>query len=73
MAEHTYHEETTSKAVWTLSSPTNWAEIGKVFASVKQRFADRDTSWDDFVTVEARDDEIIFWVDITTRVTDAPS
>jgi hypothetical protein len=46
-----------------IPSPTNWAEVGKALAVIEQRLeaAGKETRWDDTVTVEARDDEIVFY------------
>lgn len=65
MAEYSFHEEITKRAVWTLPSPTNRAEVNKVFGAIKTYFPECMWESDDAVTVEARDDEIIFWVDVT--------
>lgn len=54
--------ETKTRAVYTLPSPTNWAEVGKTLAVIRadMEAAGIDTSWDDIVTVEAADEEIRF-------------
>lgn len=60
MADFTQHDQTTTKRIYALPSPTNWAEVGKVLAVIRQ---DKDLppgEWDDTVTVEAWDEEIRF-------------
>lgn len=63
MADHTSYVETTVRVVYRLPSPTNWTEVGKVESAIRQDMVDRgvDPKWDDAVTVEAGDDEILFW------------
>lgn len=44
---------------YTLESPTNWVEVTKVLAVLRQESTP--LGYDDSVHVEARDDEIVFW------------
>lgn len=58
MADHTWRDETETRRVYTLQSPTNWAEVSKVFAAIQEAFPDATS--DNAVTVHACDDEIRF-------------
>ena len=61
MADYTRRDETKTRRIYTLPSPTNWTEVSKVLAALQQ---DPDCQklgeWDDIVKVEAWDDEIRF-------------
>ena len=59
MADYTSRTVTTTRKEYELRSPTNWAEVGKVIAAIEQDLSGRRT-YDDDVTVEARDDVIVF-------------
>lgn len=59
MAEFTYRDETTTRRVYSLPSPTNWVEVEKVFASIRNDLSS-ETLYDDTVEVKAWDDEIRF-------------
>jgi hypothetical protein len=60
MATYTSRTVTTTRREYVLTSPTNWAEVGKVVAALNQELGEEAARWDDVVTVEARDDEIVF-------------
>lgn len=60
MAEYSFRDVTIVRREYTLPNPTNWAEINKVVAALEQELEEEGYS-DDRVTVEARDDEIVFW------------
>jgi hypothetical protein len=69
MAEYTSRHVTTVRREYALRLPTNWAEIGKVYAAINQEFdALGISSSDDRVTVEARDDELVFWYEKSREV-----
>lgn len=59
MADFTRREVTVTRVEYVLPNPTNWAEIGKVVAAINHSAPESITKWDDTVTVEGRDDEII--------------
>jgi hypothetical protein len=68
MADMTQWDETTIRRIYSLKSPTNWVEVSKVLATLRQdedRMALGD--FDDIVTVEAWDDEIRFSFEVKTR------
>lgn len=70
MAEHTFHDVTTVRREYILRAPTNWAEVGKVYAAINQEIdALGVRSSDDLVTVETRDDRIVFWYEKSSTVT----
>lgn len=64
MADYTSRTVTTTRKEYALRSPTNWAEVGKVIAVIEGELSAKRT-YDNDVTVEARDDEIVFWFDVT--------
>lgn len=69
MANHTSRTVTTVRREYALRRPTNWAEIGKVYAAINQEFETRGIkSSDDRVTVDANDDEIVFTFDVSSDV-----
>jgi hypothetical protein len=68
MATYSSRDITICRREYSLPSPTNVAEVAKVFAAINQNLATRDGYSDDFVTVEARDDEIIFSFEISKVV-----
>lgn len=57
-----YETRTVTKVTkeYILRSPTNWTEIGKLFAALDRDVPGEMKKWDDSVTVEARGDEIVF-------------
>jgi hypothetical protein len=59
MADYTQRDETKTRRIYSLPSPTNWAEVAKVLNALRQD-ADLKSDYDDAVTVEAWDDEIRF-------------
>lgn len=61
MADCTWRTIHTARKEYSLPSPTNWAEVGKVFAMLRNELDERKAAFDDAVTVEARDGEIVFW------------
>jgi hypothetical protein len=62
VAEYTRTEETTSRIVYTLRTPTNWVEVSKVLLACQQDLS-AGTRYDDLVTVDVGDDEIRFSFD----------
>lgn len=70
MAEYTSRDVTTVRREFALRRPTNWAEVGKVYAAIEQEFkALGRRNSDDAVTVDATDDEIVFWYEKSSEVT----
>ena len=59
MADYTQRDETTTRRIYSLPSPTNWVEVSKVLAAIRKD-DDLTSDYDDAVTVEAWDDEIRF-------------
>lgn len=59
MADYTSRIVTTTRKEFILPSPTNWGEVQKVLAALRTDLAGK-RAYDDDVTVEARDDEIVF-------------
>lgn len=59
MAEYTRKDVTTVERRYTLTSPTNWVEVEKVLAGIRNDLSSVPT-YDDTVRVEAWDDEIRF-------------
>jgi len=68
MADMTQWDETTTRRIYSLKSPTNWVEVSKVLATLSQ---DKDRKalgdFDDIVTVEAWDDEIRFSFEVKPK------
>ncbi len=64
MADWTSRIVTTVRKEYTLPSPTNWTEVGKVLAAIRSDLS-AERTYDDTVRVEARDDEIVFWFEVT--------
>lgn len=60
MAAYTSRTVTVVTREYVLPSPTNWAEVGKVMSAIRTNLGQERACWDDTVTVEARDDEIVF-------------
>jgi hypothetical protein len=66
MADMTIRDETTTRRIYTLQSPTNWAEVSKVLGALQQDEDRRKRGdWDDAVIVEAWDDEIRFSFEVS--------
>ncbi len=61
MSDWTRRDVTVTTREYVLPSPTHWDEVDKVLAAIR-RDTDGNTEagYGDFVTVEARDDEIVF-------------
>jgi hypothetical protein len=59
MADYTSRTVVTTVREYALPSPTNWAEVQKVFAAIKNELSSQSLS-DDTVTVRAHEDEIVF-------------
>lgn len=68
MATYSSRDITIRRREYSLSSPTNMAEVAKVFAAINQDPATENGYVDDFITVEARDDEIVFSFEISKEV-----
>ena len=62
MADYERRIERIEREAFVLASPTNWAEVQKVFAAAQRRLEGRgvDRMYDDSVVVEAIDDEVWF-------------
>lgn len=68
MAEYTSRTVTTVRREFALKRPTNWAEVDKVKAAISQELKELGLSEsDDRVTVDANDDEIVFWYEKSNR------
>lgn len=61
MADYGRRERHFVRTEYVLTSPTNWAEVGKAFAAINQDLGEDKARWDDAAWVEARDDEIVIW------------
>lgn len=61
MATYSRREVVEKRIEYFLPSPTNWAEVSKVISALNQELGEEESRWDDAVTVEARDEEIVFW------------
>lgn len=60
MADYARRERTVRWVEYVLELPTNWAEIGKVFASLTHELGEERARWDDAVEVTSDGDELIF-------------
>jgi len=60
MGDYTERKEVAYRTVYQLPNPTNWAEVSKVFAAIRQDFPNNDC--DDSVIVESNGEEILFVV-----------
>jgi len=60
MADHTWWDETTTRRIYSLPSPTNWVEVAKVLNAIRLDDDLTNGDYDDRVIVEAWDDEIRF-------------
>jgi hypothetical protein len=69
MAEYSFYDVTIVRRVYTLRSPTNQAEVAKVFAAIRIELGEKRASYDDAFTVEARDDQIVFSYEKSSTVT----
>lgn len=58
MAEWTRRDVTTTRREYVLPNPTNWGAVEGIFAVLKAELGDRG-EWDNTVTVEGRDDELV--------------
>jgi hypothetical protein len=63
MPDYESRTVTTTRQEYALRSPSNWAEVEKVLAAVKRDLSGRRT-FDNDVTAEARDGEIVFWYEV---------
>lgn len=52
---------------YMIELPTNWAEVGKVYAAIRNELGDDRANWDDAVTVTADDEHVIFSFDETVE------
>lgn len=64
MADHSSYYETSTSQIYELPNPTNWTEVAKVIAVIRQEHKDFNTvvELDDGVTVEADEEHIRFRV-----------
>jgi hypothetical protein len=70
MAEYTSRNVTTVRREYALRKPTNRVEVEKVFAALDQELKQLGIGWsDDLITVDATDEEIVFWYEKSTEVT----
>jgi hypothetical protein len=60
MADYTRREEVKRTIVYSLPNPTNWAEVSKVFAVIKQEMTEHAARYDDTVVVTHADD----WIEV---------
>lgn len=58
MASYNRRERSTTWVEFLLTSPTNWAEVEKVFAVIRSEIGE-EARWDNAVEVIAFDDEIL--------------
>lgn len=68
MASFTRREKKISRVEYALTTPTNWAEIGKVLAALRSELPPELAQWDDTVTVNVGDDEIVFTYDTEVEI-----
>lgn len=69
MADFAARHVTTVRREFTLRTPTNWAEIGKVFAAIDLELKAAGLSdLDSRVTAETTEEEIVFWYTKSTEV-----
>lgn len=61
MADYTKHDQTTTRRIYSLPTPTNWAQVKKVLSALTEdEDRQRLGGWDHDVRVEAWGDEIRF-------------
>ena len=61
MADYTKQDQTTTRRIYSLPSPTNWAQVKQVLSALAEdEDRQRLGGWDSDVRVEAWDDEIRF-------------
>lgn len=69
MAEYSRRVVHTARVEYFLPNPTNWAEVGKVYSAIKNELTgDSRADYDDTVTVEGRDDELVFSFEINKEI-----
>jgi hypothetical protein len=68
VAEYSRRVVTTTEVQYYLPKPTNWAEVGKVYAAIKQEMGEERSKWDDAVVIDADDEEITFTLQGTREV-----
>lgn len=70
MAEYKTRHVTTVRREYVLRRPTNSVEVHKVTAAISRELDKLGVSHsDDFVTVDATDEEIVFWYEKSREVT----
>jgi hypothetical protein len=70
VAEYAARHVTTVRCEYALRLPTNLAEIGKIYAAIDQELKELGLpSSDNLVTVEASDEELVFWYERSREVT----
>lgn len=69
MAVYSTRVVTIRRCEYVLPSPVNWAEYEKARSAIKTAAESEgiDTSYDDAITIEARDDEIVLFYVIEHR------
>lgn len=67
MADFLQRTRHTARVEYVLPNPTNWAEVGKVFAAIQNDLSELPTG-DDTVTVQATDEEIVFSYPLTDAI-----
>jgi hypothetical protein len=69
MADYTSRHVTTVRREYALPIETNWAEIDKVFAAMRNELGEERAQYDDAVRTRVTDDEIVFWYEKSSEVT----
>lgn len=70
MADHSTRTltETVTRHEWLLTTPTNWVELDKMLASVKHYAEEHGLRFNDSLTVELDDSDIIIVHEVRTDV-----
>jgi hypothetical protein len=69
MAEYTFRDVTTVRREYALPIETNWAEISKVFAAMRNELGEDRAQYDDAVRTTVTDNEIVFWYEKSSEET----
>lgn len=70
MAEWTRRDVTTTRREYVLPNPTNWGAVKSVFAVLQAELGDR-AEWDNTVTVEGHDDELVISYELSEEASHA--
>jgi hypothetical protein len=60
MADWSYRTVVTTVKEYVLPNPTNWTQVRQVLGMLEREVPNDGRPWDDTVTVEGRDDEMVF-------------